>query len=249
LDAKQWCYPIIGCASYRGYFSQADAERYATRLSTAGLDTSIGAVGAYSTLGWFDDPLIPSMMRYGVADFAETMFHELAHQQLYINGDSGFNEAFATVVGEQGALQWIAEQRPELLADYQARLKARDDFSGLIENFTQRLDKLYSSNWHDDREVDVEQLREAKNLLFANLRHQYELLKQNRWSGKSWYDQWFEQEINNAKIVAFGTYRAKVPAFETLLTDCGLNFDTFYRSIESAEQVSFVTDIPTQCLR
>ena len=107
VDAKQWCYPVIGCASYRGYFKKQSAQNYAKKISKKGFEVSVGGASAYSTLGWFSDPLLPSMMRYGDVNFAETLFHEIAHQKVYINGDSGFNEAFATVVGQEGAKRWL----------------------------------------------------------------------------------------------------------------------------------------------
>lgn len=250
LAAKQWCYPIIGCASYRGYFSLDGAQSYADSLRESGLETSIGAVGAYSTLGWFDDPLLPSMMRYGQAELAETMFHELAHQQLYISGDSGYNEAFATVVGEQGTLRWIAEQKPELLADYEKKLAARDDFSNLIDNLTQRLTELYSLDEDGEAHanLNVDQLRAAKKSLIANFRNEYDSLKQNKWQGESWYEHWLQEEINNARLVAFGTYRDKVPEFKRLFINCSSNFADFYRSVEQASRDTKKVDIPTQCL-
>jgi predicted aminopeptidase len=243
INAKQWCYPVIGCASYRGYFSKKSANEYAQAQQNLGLETTIGAASAYSTLGWFADPLLPSMMRYGVAAFAETLFHELAHQQLYIKGDSGFNEAFATVVGEHGALQWLAAQRPDLLVDYQRRLAATDDFSVLVARLKEDLRGLYRSNFAN------QEMREAKHQLFSNLKENYQQLKSNNWQGLAWYDAWFAQAVNNAKIAAFGTYRDQVSEFELLFADCRANFKLFYASLKLANNNQGEPVIPKQCNR
>lgn len=243
VTAKQWCYPVIGCASYRGFFSKKSAKQYADTQQRLGLETTIGAAGAYSTLGWFADPLLPSMMRYGVADFAETLFHELAHQQLYINGDSGFNEAFATVVGEQGALQWLATQRPSLLIDYQQKLAVRDDFSALLTQLKEHLEELYASS------LDLDEKRAAKHQLLVQLDKDYQLMKENKWQGLAVYDNWFEQGINNARLAAFGTYRDQVPAFEKLLRDCLADFNLFYESVRLANIEQANPSIPKQCIR
>ena len=243
INAKQWCYPVIGCASYRGYFSEQSAKGYAQTQQNIGLETTIGAAGAYSTLGWFADPLLPSMMRYGVSDFAETLFHELAHQRLYIKGDSAFNEAFATVVGEHGARQWLAAERPDLLADYQRQLAARDDFSELLARLKEHLAELYSSN------LGVQEMRKAKRQLFEQLEKDYQKLKLNSWQGLAWYDAWFTQAVNNARLAAFGTYRDRVPEFELLLADCMSSFKMFYASLKSANNNQDKPRIPKQCNR
>lgn len=243
INAKQWCYPVIGCASYRGYFSKQSAKEYAQAQQNIGFETTIGGAGAYSTLGWFADPLLPSMTRYGVAGFAETLFHELAHQQLYIKGDSGFNEAFATVVGEQGALQWLATQRPDLLVDYQRRLAARDDFSALVARLKEYLAELYGSN------LATQEMRVAKHQLFSNLKNDYQQLKSNNWQGLAWYDAWFAQAVNNARIAAFGTYRDQVPEFELLFADCRSNFKLFYASLKLTNNYQGKIIIPKQCNR
>ena len=240
--AKQWCYPIIGCASYRGYFSKRSAQKYAMSKRDAGFETTVGGAGAYSTLGWFSDPLLPSMMRYGVSDFAETLFHELAHQQLYIKGDSGFNEAFATVVGEQGALLWISEHHPQSKDDYQRRLAVRDDFSNLLLGLKSNLDKLYSSD------LEKQEKRSAKQQLFSQLNTDYEALKSEKWNGLAVYDAWMSDRMNNAKLASFGTYRDQVPAFEKLLGECRYDFKRFYKTIELANLNKGNPVVPKQCI-
>lgn len=241
LNAKQWCYPIIGCASYRGYFKQASAQRYFSKLAAQGYETSLGGVAAYSTLGWFADPVLPSMLRRGDIDFAETLFHELAHQQLYINGDSSFNEAFATVVGELGALRWLQSTSPKRANDYQASLVARDDFNVLLGQFKDRLKVLYAS---DQSESDK---RSAKQRLFAELPDLYANLKRERWNGKPWFDNWFTRPFNNARLSAFATYREQVPAIKKLLSKCDDDLLRLYRALKKPAKVDGRVQLPATC--
>jgi len=222
VQAKQWCYPIIGCASYRGYFKEKSANNYANKLIKRGFETTVGGASAYSTLGWFADPLLPSMMRYGDEILAETLFHEIAHQQLYINGDSEFNEAFATVVGEQGALRWLKHQGSVNLPNYQRRLQARSQFNQLLGQAKSELAVIYSGGMSDN------QKRQAKVSLFAELKQRYDQLKNEQWNGVAWFDRWFDQPVNNARLAAFSTYRDRVPELERLLLDCNDDLTRFY---------------------
>jgi len=192
LKPKQWCYPVIGCASYRGYFKQAAAHRYAEKLKRMGFDTMVGGASAYSTLGWFSDPLLPSMMRYGDSNLAETLFHELAHQQLYINGDSDFNEAFATVVGEVGAQRWLDQSDKSQAQAYRQRLIARDQFYALINKTRAALKVVYSSS---DSKLSK---HNAKQAIIRKLDDEYYALKNDEWDGKPLFDRWFERGVNNA---------------------------------------------------
>lgn len=241
LDAKQWCYPIIGCASYRGYFRQSSAQRYADKMERQGFETTVGGATAYSTLGWFSDPLLPSMMRYGDADLAETLFHELAHQKLYINGDSDFNEAFATVVGEIGAARWLAAVRPHQSDQYQQSLQARDQFYTLIENTKRELSKMYLEP------MPVLDMQRAKKVAFAQLRANYEQLKKRKWGGQPIFDGWFEKEPNNARLAAFSTYRSKVPSLLALLNKCDDNLERFYQVLALPTKVNGKVQIPLHC--
>jgi predicted aminopeptidase len=239
IEAKTWCYPIVGCAAYRGYFSKKAAQVYAASLRQQGLETTIGGIAAYSTLGWFNDPLLSSMMRYGVADFAETLFHELAHQQLYIKDDSAFNEAFATVVGEQGALRWLSANRSDLLADYQLSLAARVDFSNLLDSLKQDLKKLYASS------QTPKEKRVIKRRLFEDIKTKYQNLKTNQWQGFNGFDGWFERPINNARLAAFATYREHTPSLYSLFGSCNGEFERFYLSLEPVESAD--QKIPIRC--
>ena len=185
LTPKSWCYLVIGCASYRGYFNQTKALKYADHLQAQGLETHVSGAIAYSTLGWFADPLLPSMMRYGDTDFAETLFHELAHQRLYINGDSGFNEAFATVVGQEGAKRWLNSYRPDLMSGYRSKIAATQQFNELIAQTKKELEQVYEAD------NSQQQKRILKQQAFISLRQSYESIKANDWNNKGWFDAWF----------------------------------------------------------
>ena len=231
LQAKQWCYPVIGCASYRGYFNKNAAEKYALKMQNRGFETLVGGATAYSTLGWFSDPILPSMLRYGDTEFAETLFHELAHQRLYINGDSNFNEAFATVVGEEGAKRWLEEFRPEELHAYQTRLDALRDFDNLLTALKGRLERIYASA------LDEQPMRIAKQREFAVFKDEYELLKARKWQGHGWFDRWLEIPLNNARLASFSTYYESVDTINSLLEQCEFDFDRFYRVLSGSEKV------------
>ncbi|NND00761.1 MAG: aminopeptidase [Gammaproteobacteria bacterium] len=242
VQARQWCYPIIGCASYRGYFSESAAQHYADELKQQELEADVNGAIAYSTLGWFEDPLVPSMMRNGEADLAETLFHELAHQQLYVKNNSAFNEAFATAVGEQGATRWLSQNRPEKLKAYLQRRNARDDFSLLLKQIKQRLEDLYNSD------VSETEMRTGKGAILANLLTEYQQLKTRQWQGHGWFDRWFDKPVNNARLAAFSTYRELVPEFLALLQQCDADFGRFYQSLEGARENRELAVIPERCL-
>ena len=241
LDANQWCYPVIGCASYRGYFAQTSAQRYARKMQLQGFETTVGGAPAYSTLGWFADPLLPSMLRYGEANLAETLFHELAHQQVYINGDSAFNEAFATVVGEYGAQRWLTDHATQKLAPYQQRLQASLDFNRLLEGTKASLADLYDSQQSD------EQMRAVKIEVFDALRSNYERIKQAQWGGASWFDSWFETPVNNARLAAFSTYHELVPSIQLLLQKCSYSLPRFYATLSKLKAVDGQVTLPQGC--
>lgn len=226
---KQWCYLIIGCASYRGYFAKQAALDYANNLTLDGFETVVVGATAYSTLGWFADPILPSMLRYGDIQFAETLFHELAHQQLYVNGDSAFNEAFASIVGEVGTRRWLAKNRPDELNNYERQLAAVDQFHDLILHTKTRLSALYA------QPLNEVELRNAKHQAFTEMRRDYQRLKTESWQGRGWFDRWFDTPVNNARLAAFSTYRDRLPALRTLLAACGESLDSFYNALATLE--------------
>jgi predicted aminopeptidase len=231
LRAKQWCYLVIGCASYRGYYHKKAAEKYRDKMKEEGYDVALIGATAYSTLGWFADPLTSAMLRRSDASLADLMFHELAHQQLYVKNDSRFNEAFASTVGEQGAIVWLAATgRQEMLDDYLLRLSVRDDFLSLINASKEELKSLYKLEMPNDEK------RLAKQAIFDKMKSNYEVLKVDKWNGKGWYDGWFSRPINNARLVSIETYRDLVPDFVGLFERCDKNFSLFYKKVSEVSK-------------
>ena len=241
LTPKHWCYLVIGCASYRGYFKRSAADKYAAKLQSRGFETEVGGASAYSTLGWFKDPLLPSMMRYGDIAFAETLFHEIAHQQLYINGDSDFNEAFASLVGEVGVVRWLELNRPQDIPSYQQRLKVENQFYALVEITKDQLIELYASG------QDEFSMRMAKQEILKELLSRYENLKETDWKGKSWYKTWFDAPLNNAKFSALSTYQKRVPELRVLLEKCEGDLSRFYQTLSTLKAVDRHVTVPAEC--
>ena len=223
LRAKTWCFPLLGCVAYRGYFSEQAARDYAAGLERQGYDVFVGGVPAYSTLGWFDDPLLSTFLGWSPGRLAELMFHELAHQQLYIADDTAFNESFATAVGQLGAELWLAD-KPLQQQVYRQRRRYRKQFAELVLASKQKLAQLYASG------LPIQEQRVAKDRLFDELRQGYERLKDSEWQGYSGYDRWFASELNNAKLAAFSSYSRYVPAFVALFEREGRDFAAFYRA-------------------
>ena len=215
VEPTRWCFLFVGCLSYRGFFKQPAAQRFADRLDKRGLDTYVGGVTAYSTLGYFADPVLNTMLARGEAYVAGLIFHELAHQQLYVKGDSAFSEAFATVVEEHGTMRWLATRTDrEPLGAYRARLQRRDDFAALVARQQTRLKDLYAAP------LDEQHMRAAKAEAFATLRREYVTLRA-AWGGVSDYDGWFAQDLNNAHLAAVATYREWVPFLNDQLREAG----------------------------
>jgi len=231
VKPKKWCYPVIGCAAYRGYFRKQRAIDYAKKLRAKGYEISLGGAAAYSTLGWFSDPLLPSMMRHGDTDFAETLFHEIAHQKLYINGDSAFNEAFATLVGQQGVIRWLKSiGAKEKVHDYQLRLIAKDEFNALVREYKKRLGLLYSEGLNDNL------VRQKKQHIFSQLKKDYDTLKAQNWAERGWFDSWFSEPLNNARLASFSTYNDQVPLLKRLLLSCQNDFSRFYNMLSKPKK-------------
>ena len=226
LDAYRWCYPIIGCASYRGYFNRQLAEQEAQRLRQAGYDVYIANIPAYSTLGWFDDPLLNTFINWPIGLVAELIFHELAHQRLYIDNDTAFNEAFATAVGQLGAYHWLREQSPTALDEYHALKRYQNDFLGLVFELREQLVAIYHSA------VKPAAKTQAKQHLLAEVQQHYQRLKARQWNGFSGYDRWFLEDLNNAKLAPVSTYYHSVPAFFSLFIASDENFEQFYQQVE-----------------
>ena len=224
LEPRQWCFPVAGCVSYRGYFSESDAREYARALESEGWDVTVAGVRAYSTLGWFDDPLLSSMVELPEYYLAGIVFHELAHQRLYVPGDTEFNESFAVVVERAGVRRWIeAQARTDLGERYRVAAERRAAFLELARDTRHALADLYASS-----RTDAEK-REAKAGLIGRLRARYDAMRAT-WTSGATYDFWFERGVNNAAIALLSTYDRWVPALEALLARSGDDLDAFYRA-------------------
>jgi predicted aminopeptidase len=224
VDPQTWCFPFAGCVAYRGYFDRIAAETFQRRLDERGLDTYSGGSGAYSTLGYFADPVLNTMLGGGVEFAAAILFHELAHQRLYVRGDSELSEGFATAVEEYGVEMWLRESGDaEALDRYLRRIGRREEFAALVADHRSRLREVYATD-----AADADKLA-AKAAVFAAMHEAYAELRK-RWGGIGDYDAWFEQPLNNATLAAIATYRQWLPALQRRLRSVGL--EQFYAEVE-----------------
>ena len=226
LQPLQWCFPVAGCVNYRGYYSKADADAYAKQLRAQGRDVEVGGVSAYSTLGWFRDPLISTFIHYPDAELARLIFHELAHQVTYVPGDSRFNESFASAVEEAGVELWLQRfGNPVMREAYERYTLRRKDFLALLLKYRRELERTYASPLSDDDK------RIAKARLFLELKDEYQVIKAN-WGGYAGYDRFFAEPLSNAHLASIATYTDYVPAFRALLRG-EKDFGAFYRKVGS----------------
>ena len=241
MSPKTWCFPVAGCVTYRGYFAEADAQSYEAKLKTQGFDTQIGGASAYSTLGWFDDPLLDTMLRGSDIRLSGVLFHELAHQVLYVKNDSSFNEAFATFVEQQGVKVWLESLgRHDTIPAYETYLDRQVDFNQLLQQTRADLVNLFREQPPLEGEgADNSQLREAKLAVFDSMVENYKVLKAERWDGYDGYDNWFAKETNNARLIAVSTYLKWVPAFEVLFEESGSDFKAFYAAATELSKLPF----------
>jgi predicted aminopeptidase len=209
VDPKPECFPFTGCVAYRGFFSEDEAQRYAEKLRKQGYDVYVGGVLAYSTLGWFDDPLLSTFIRYPEAQVARLVFHELAHQVVYAKDDTTFNESFAVTVEDEGVRRWLESQhRTAELEAFRAGQQRKRDFYARVKETRERLQTIYASH------LPREQLLEQKRGEFARLHAAFPTV--------------VPVEPNNAFLVSVALYTDLVPAFERLLAASGGNLDALY---------------------
>jgi predicted aminopeptidase len=226
LRPLEWCFPVAGCVDYRGYYSKDAAMAYAKQLRAEGDDVEVGGVAAYSTLGWFSDPLISTFINYPDGELARMIFHELAHQVVYAPGDSQFNESFASTVEEVGVERWMERFGNQQMRDAYARYQSRKkDFLALLMKYRKALEQNYALIDRSDA-----QKRVVKARLFQELKDEYQVLKGN-WGGYAGYDRFFEQPLSNAHLASIATYEDFVPAFRALLQKEG-SFPRFYKEVK-----------------
>lgn len=229
LETRQWCFPVAGCVSYRGYFREAEARAEAARLAARGDDVWVSGVPAYSTLGYFDDPVLSTFVRWPEVEVARMLFHELAHQVVYVRDDTQFNESFAVAVEEAGVERWLRVQGdPAMDAQYARSQRLREAFRALVEATREELGVLYASDLPDAEK------RARKAAIFAAMRDGYERAKEGQ-PGLAGYNRWFAGEggagPNNASLASVALYTGDVPAFRALLEQEGGDLPRFYARV------------------
>jgi len=234
VEPVNWCYPIAGCVAYRGYFSERSALRYAAKLEEDGLDVYTGGVDAYSTLGWFEDSLLSTVLNRADYQLAGLIFHELAHQLVYLPGDTTFNESFATAVEREGVRRWLAKSNKDsniaaALLDYDRQ----QQFVDLVTDYRDRFESLYQLD------LNASSMRSQKLELQQMLREEYATLKQ-QWQGYEGYDGWFSRSLNNAQLSTVASYNDLLPFFVAVFEQSNQDFSAFYA------EVSRLANLPEQ---
>jgi predicted aminopeptidase len=225
VDPETWCFPVAGCVSYRGYFKQADADRFADRLNDRGFDTYTGGSPAYSTLGHFDDPVLNTMLTGGDTNIAATLFHELAHQRLYFRDDTELSESFATAVEQYAVEIWLTSRdQHEALARYRQGVSRQRQFADLVRRQRDRLVAVYEAG------TVPATTRERKTAAFGQMRDEYELLR-TEWGGAGNYDRFMGGDLNNASLAAVTSYQRWVPALRSRIDRLGL--EAFFEAVEA----------------
>lgn len=213
MEPKTWCYPFVGCLAYRGYFRPEGAEALARRLGREGHDSAVFPAAAYSTLGWFADPVLDTMLEQDEVRLAGLIFHELAHEKLHVRGDTAFNEAYATFVEREGIRRWLhARGDSARLERWEQDLAVEQAFIDLLLAARSRLVELYG------RDLDAERMAEEKAARFGRLRHEYRQFEQRHETRR--FRNWFDRPLNNAHLVMVATYESGVSAFRELLGEC-----------------------------
>jgi predicted aminopeptidase len=240
VSPMQWCFPVAGCVAYRGYFDRAAAERFSAGLAAQGHDVYVGGVPAYSTLGYFADPLLNTFMHFPDVEIARLLFHELAHQVAYAPDDTVFNESFAVAVETEGMKRWLASTAdPAARADFERRQRAREEFKQIVERCRQRLDALYRSDMAPDS------MRIRKAAIIEQMNQEYRAFRDS--ASFAGYDHWFGQRPNNAQIASVVIYTQLVPAFQALLEREGGDLSRFYARVKTL--ASLPKDQRTAALR
>ena len=221
----QSCFPFAGCVSYRGFYSEKAAQRHAAELEKKGDDVYMGGVAAYSTLGWFADPVLSTFIQYPEPEVARIVFHELAHQEVYVKGDTVFNESFAATVEEEGVRRWLArEGTPAQRTAYEDSRRRRSEFAALVIKYRAQLAEFYASP------ASIDEKREGKRRLFARMNDEYGALKAS-WGGFTGFDRLFARGANNAFLASIASYTELAPAFRALLAEKKGDLPAFYQAV------------------
>ena len=223
VSGVEHCFPIAGCVAYRGYFDRPGAEAEAQRLRHDGDDVAVEGVPTFSTLGWFDDPVLNTMLRWDDDELAGEIFHELAHQKIYAAGDTRFNESYANFVEREGLSQWRAARGLPPQRDL-AQTRA-DQFSRLMLETRAQLQALYHKDLPDDM------MRARKADVFERLRQRYRDMRDGPWHGYGGYDAFFDKPLNNARLLPFGLYDQWLPGFAALYAQAGDRWPQFFKAV------------------
>jgi predicted aminopeptidase len=234
VDPVNWCHPIAGCVAYRGYFSEQSALSYAAKLEEDGFDVYTGGVDAYSTLGWFEDSLLSTVLNRADYQLAGLIFHELAHQLVYLPSNTTFNESFATAVEREGVRRWLTKSNE--VSNIDAAVLGYDrqqQFVDLVADYRDRFESLYK------QETNEPSMRSQKLELQQALREEYAALKL-QWEGYEGYDGWFSESLNNAQLSTVASYNDLLPFFAAVFEKSNQDFSAFYA------EVSRLADLPEQ---
>jgi predicted aminopeptidase len=233
LTPLVWCFPVFGCVPYRGYFSRDSAAKKVRELQQQGLDVHVTGITAYSTLGWSSDPLLSTMFTQDRTYLASLVFHELAHQRVYVNDDTAFNEAFAVAVEMTGVRKWLnALGDAAGLARYEAGLERNAEFLALVAKTKSELAGIYAGSG------TVQNKRAEKAAAIERLRTRYRRMRDESWAGYGGYDNWVEGPVNNAKLAATSVYNDLVPAFLRLFDLCLQDYPRFYAAVAQLDRVA-----------
>lgn len=225
LIPKQWCYPVVGCIAYRGYFDAEAAKAMAAELSAQGYDVDVYGVKAYSTLKWFDDPVLNTFLKGTDSQLASLIFHELAHQVVYVPDDCSFNEAFAKTVETEGLRRWLHTKSDDRgWQDFLDRELRGREFLAVLKLTREKLAELYAQPVPD--EVKRLRKRELLSLLEDDLRN-----RRNEWPNPAAIDSWLERGLNNARLASIATYQDRVPVFQAILAAQGGDLKAFYDEV------------------
>lgn len=231
IELKKWCFIKAGCVSYRGFFSQTQAEYYAEKLRNKGYDVYVGGIRAYSTLGWFNDPILNTFIGYSEMDLARLIFHELAHQVVYVPGDTVFNESFATAVEHEGVGRWFESNgSTSQRAASNTKQEMESVFTQLVLTHRERLQALFASDKSDDEK------RAAKARIYEDLHAAFSQLKAVRAEFGS-YDRWFRQQPNNARLATVSIYTQLLPAFQALLAQQNGDMSRFFEVVKEISKL------------
>jgi predicted aminopeptidase len=244
MEPHRWWYPFLGKLKYRGYFNKAEADQYAQTFTSNGYDVAVEGVVAYSTLGWFRDPVFDTFMGWSDRAIAELLFHELSHQKVFLSGKTEWNEAFAVVTARAAVREWLkSKSRFDELERYEAEIALEEAFIQLVLETKQELEQLYASFENDasshpkSKPINLERTEKTqlKQSIFESFRKRYHIAKMNHPS-LSVYEGWMSRPLNNARLTSIDTYYQWVPMFETLQKQYAGDWDGFFEAVKRLDK-------------